>query len=342
MKKILFLIAMVMTLIACGGKKEEKDVLYLYGWADYIPKEIYEQFETETGIKVIEDIYSSNEEMFTKLKAGGTGYDIVMPSADYTEIMMKEGMSEKLDKTKLTGLKNIDPVVFEKLQYFDPNNEYGVPYVMGATIIAVNTKYVKDFPRDYSIFNNEEYRGRMTLLDDMREVMTSALGMLGYPQTVADENVIAEAAEMIKEWKRNIAKFDAESFGKGFASGDFWVVQGYPDNIFRELDANDRKNVELIIPEKGGVAYIDSFVILKDAPHKEAAYKFIDFILRPDVYAKIADILETPSINVPARDLMKVEPLYQISDLKNTQVLRDIHTTLDLQNKYWQEILISE
>lgn len=342
MKKIFAILTMVTALAGCGGSKGEKETLYLYGWADYIPTEIYEKFEKETGIKVVEDIYSSNEEMFAKLKAGGNGYDIIMPSADYTEIMMKEGMLEKLDKSKLDGLKNLDPMPLEKLQYFDPNNDYEVPYVMGATIIAVNTKYVKDFPRDYSIFEMSEYQGKMTLLDDMREVMTSALDMLGYPQTTNDENAISQAAELIKSWKKNIAKFDAESFGKGFATENFWVVQGYPDNIFRELDENERKNVELIIPEKGGTAYIDSFVILKNAKNKENAYKFINFILQPENYAVVADVLETPSINIPARELMQVKPLFEIEDLKNTQVLRDIHETLDLQNKYWQEILIAQ
>jgi spermidine/putrescine transport system substrate-binding protein len=279
--------------------------------------------------------------MFTKLKAGGTGYDIVVPSADYVEIMMKEKMIDKLDKSKLSTLKNINPLVLEKLQYFDPNNDYEVPYVMGATVIAVNTQYVKDYPRDYSIYNRSDLQGRMTLLDDMREVMTSALDMLGYSQNVEDEKAIAQAAEMVKGWKRNIAKFDAESFGKGFANGDFWVVQGYPDNIFRELDENERKKVDFIIPEKGGTAYVDSFVILSNAPNKEAAYKFIEYIHRPEVYARLADILETPSINIPAKELMKVKPLYEIEDMKNAQVLRDIHNTLDLQNKYWQEVLIA-
>lgn len=341
MKKIFLLLALVFTLVSCGESKKDENVLYLYGWADYIPPEIYQNFEKETGIKVVEDIYSSNEEMFTKLKAGGTGYDIVVPSADYVEIMMKEKMIDKLDKSKLSTLKNINPLVLEKLQYFDPNNDYEVPYVMGATVIAVNTQYVKDYPRDYSIYNRSDLQGRMTLLDDMREVMTSALDMLGYSQNVEDEKAIAQAAEMVKGWKRNIAKFDAESFGKGFANGDFWVVQGYPDNIFRELDENERKKVDFIIPEKGGTAYVDSFVILSNAPNKEAAYKFIEYIHRPEVYARLADILETPSINIPAKELMKVKPLYEIEDMKNAQVLRDIHNTLDLQNKYWQEVLIA-
>jgi spermidine/putrescine transport system substrate-binding protein len=342
MKKILATLALVLAVVGCGGKEENKNVLYVYGWADTIPQSIYEAFEKETGIKVIEDIYSSNEEMFTKLKAGGDGYDIVMPSADYVEIMMKEDMIESLDKSKLPSYSNLDPLVLQKLQHFDPENNYEVPYLMGATIIAVNKKYVPEFPRDYSIFEMSELKGRMTLLDDMREVMTSALGMLGYPQTVEDEQAIAQAAELIKSWKKNIAKFDAESFGKGFASGDFWVVQGYPDNIFKELDEQERANVEMIIPEKGGTAYVDSFVLLKTAPNKEAAYKFLEFTLRPEIAAQIADILETPSVNVPARELMTVKPLFQIADLQNVQVLRDINTTLDLQNKYWQEVLIAE
>ena len=342
MKKILSTLALAMALVGCGGKEESKDVLYVYGWADTIPQSIYEDFEKETGIKVIEDIYSSNEEMFTKLKAGGDGYDIVMPSADYVEIMMKEGMIDKLDKSKLPSYNNLDPLVLEKLHHFDPQNDYEVPYLIGATIIAVNTKYVPEFPRDYSIYERTDLKGRMTLLDDMREVRTSALGMLGYPQTTDDEKAIAQAAGLVKKWKKNIAKFDAESFGKGFASGDFWVVQGYPDNIFKELDENERKNVEMIIPEKGGTAYVDSFTILSSAPHKENAYKFLEYTLRPEVAAKMADALETPSVNVKARELMTVETLFEISDLKNVQVLRDINKTLDLQNKYWQEILIAD
>ncbi|STO31054.1 Spermidine/putrescine-binding periplasmic protein precursor [Fusobacterium necrogenes] len=342
MKKILVAITLAMAVISCRGKEENKNILYVYGWANTIPQTIYDDFERETGIKVVEDIYSSNEEMFTKLKAGGDGYDIVMPSADYVEIMMKEGMIEKLDKTKLPNYNNLDPLVLEKLHHFDPKNDYEVPYLIGATIIAVNKKYVSEYPKDYSIYEMNNLRGRMTLLDDMREVMTSALGMLGYPQTVSDEKIIAQAAELVKTWKRNIAKFDSESFGKGFASGDFWVVQGYPDNIFKELDEKDRANVEMIIPEKGGTAYVDSFVLLQTAANKENAYKFLEYTLRAEVAAKIADALETPSVNLQARELMKIKPLFEISDLKNIQVLRDINTTLDLQNKYWQEILIAE
>ncbi len=341
MKKILALLSLIVLLVSCGKEEQKNEnILYLYGWADYVPAKIYEDFEKETGIKVVEDIYSSNEEMFAKIKAGGTGYDILTPSTDYAEILMNEGEIEKLDKSKLPTFKNIDPMVLGKLQYFDKNNDYAVPYVMGATAIVINTKHIKDNPKGFEVYDNEAYKGKMTLLDDMREVMTSALGTLGYPQTVKDEAAIAQAAEVAKGWKKNIAKFDSESFGKGFANEDFWAVHCYPENVYSELNEEQLKNTKLIIPEKGGTAYIDSFVILKNAPHKEAAYKFLEFIHRPENYKLVAEHLKLPSINVPARELITVQPMYPIDALNNTQILRDIKDTLDTQNKYWQEVLV--
>lgn len=341
MKKIILTALIALMMVACGGD-DSKEKLYLYGWADYIPTVIYEDFEKETGIKVIEDIYSSNEEMYTKIKAGGEGYDLIVPSSDYYAIMMKEGMLEKLDKSKIENIKNIDDAYMAKIREFDPENEYGVPYALGLTIIAVNKEHVKDFPRDFSIFEREDLRGRMTLLDDMREVLTPALAMNGYKQDADSAEAMEKAKKTILSWKKNIAKFDSESFGKGFANGDFWVVQGYPDNIFRELSEEERKNVEIIIPPGDqGYSSIDSFVIPKTAKNKENAMKFINYIHRPEVYAKMMDFLELPSMNVPAREFMKVKPLYDIEDAKAAQLLIDIGDKLNIQNKCWQEILIA-
>jgi len=340
-KKLFVVFLLILVLAACGEKKEAvEQKLYIYNWAEYIPTEVYKEFEKETGIKIVEDTYSTNEELFTKLKAGGDGYDLVVPSADYYEIMMKENMLEKIDKSKISTFQNIDSSILEKMREFDPQNDYGVPYVIGPTIIAINTDFVKEYPDDYSIFEREDLRGKMTLLDDMREVMTAALAMEGYPQTVSDETAIAKAADRIKKWKENIAKFDSESFGKGYATGEFWVVQGYIDNITRELDDEMLKKTKLLLPSTGGVAYIDSFCILKKAPHKEAAHKFIEYIHRPEVYAKIADYLSCPSLNVPAREKMETDPVFDIEELKKAQILRDIHETLELQNKYWQQIML--
>ena len=201
----------------------------------------------ETGIKVIEDIYSTNEEMFTKLKAGAVGYDIVVPSPDYAEIMMNEKMLSKIDKSKISTYDNIDKRVLKKLESFDKGNEYAVPYTMSATIIAVNTEKVPDYAKDYSIYERKDLKGRMSLLDDMKEVLIAGLGMEGYPQDTDSEEGMKKAAERIIGWKNNIAKFDSESFGKNFASGDFWVVQGYAENIYIWSFLMNSLNIQILL-----------------------------------------------------------------------------------------------
>lgn len=338
MKKILLTIISSLLFFSCGNDNKEK--LYIYSWADYIPSEIYEDFEKETGIEVIEDIYSSNEEMYTKIKAGGDGYDLIVPSCDYLDIMSKQDMLQKIDKSKLQGLENIDNVVIEKLKKYSNAEDFGVPYMMIPTIIAVNKTEVKDYKKDYSIFEREDLAGRMTLLDDMREVLTAALAVNDYPQDTKDLKAYDKAKDTILKWKKNIVKFDSESFGKGFANKDFVVVQGYPDNIIGELTEEQFKESDFIIPEVGAFASIDSFAILKNAKNTENAYKFIEYILKPEVAAKISEKFKLPSINVKANEISTIDKIYEMKDLEKAQILTDIQDTLDIQNKYWQAILI--
>lgn len=349
LKKSLAVSLLTLAFIGCGNNEAEsgtetspkadyKNAVYLYSWAEYIPPEIFEMFEKETGIKVVEDIYSTNEEMFTKLKAGAVGYDIVVPSPDYAEIMMNEKMLSPIDKNKISTYENIDKRVLEKLESFDKGNNYAVPYTMSATIIAVNKEKVKDYPRDYTIYDRKDLKGRMSLLDDMKEVLIAGLGMAGYSQDTDSEEGMRKAADMIIGWKDNIAKFDSESFGKNFASGDFWVVQGYAENIYMELTDEQIENTDFVVPQKGGSASIDSFVILETSKNKDNAHKFIEFIHRPEIYALVADYLMLPSINVPAVEFMEEEPLFTLDDLQNAELLKDTTPTLELQNRYWEEI----
>lgn len=335
-------------LISCMGSNENtnstekklsnKNVVHLYSWAEYIPPEVFDNFEKETGIKVIEDIYSTNEEMFTKLRSGATGYDIALPSPDYVEIMMKENMLEKIDKNKISTFKNLDDNMMKKLRSFDKNNEYAIPYAISATVIAVNTKYVKDFPRNYDIYEMESLRGRITLLDDLKENIIAALAYEGYPQTTTDRKAFKKAEERLFKWRKNLAKFDSDSFGKNFASEDFLVVQGYAENIYFELSDEQIEHTEFFIPENAGSFSIDSFVILKSAPNKENAYKFIEYIHRPEVYKLVADYLMLPCINVPARKLVEEDPIFTIEALKDAALLRDTSKTLDMQNEVWENV----
>ncbi len=338
MKKMLLLLLSLVLLTECGGSKEEKNELYLFNWSDYIPDELITNFEAETGIKVVTDYYSSNEEMYAKVKAGGAGYDIVVPSTDYAEIMMNQGMLEKLDKSKLPNIDQLNEELASKI-VFDKEHDYVIPYAVGATGIAVNTKYVEDYPKSFDIYNREDLKNKMTLLDDMREVMASALIVAGHSPESSDPSDLADAKEIILGWKKNILKFDTESFGKGFANGEYWVVHGYYENIIAHLTDEQAENVDFFLPEKGAQMYIDSMAILKGAKNVENAHKFINYIHRPDVYVQIVDYLETPSINKGAAEIRETTSVYTVEDLAHASLMRDLGEALSAQSETWNEVL---
>ena len=337
MKKIIALI-LVLLVVACSKKTEETEkVLYLFNWSDYMPQEILDEFYEETGIKVIMDSYASNEEMYTKIAAGSSSYDIIFPSADYQEIMIKQDMLEKIDKTKIPNIAQLNKEIISKID-FDSNLDFTIPYAVGATGIAVNKKYVKDYKKSYEIFEDAKLKGRMTLLDDGREVLTSALAYNGLDSRTSDDVSLNKAKETILKWKSNIVKFDSESFGKGFANEEFWVVQGYYENIVAQIDEANRGNFDFFIPEKGGTMYIDSMVIPKGAKNIENAYIFMNYIHKPEVYAKIVDYFEIPSINDGAEKVRKTKAPYTLSELNKTTLLKDLGSALEKHNYIWNEI----
>ena len=250
MKKIFIVLFALLTLIACGSKKDsnssESKELYLFNWSDYLPDEVIQDFEKETGIKVVLDLYSSNEEMYAKVVAGSSGYDIVFPSADFQEIMIKQDMFEKLDKSKLSNISQLNKDIVAKMDY-DPNLDYVIPYAIGAVGVAVNTESVKDYSKSYAIFENPALKGKMTLLNDARQVITSALVYNGLPADSKDPADLAKAKETILKWKSNILKFDSDSFGKGYANGEFVAVHGYFENISTQLTDEQRAKMDFFI-----------------------------------------------------------------------------------------------
>jgi spermidine/putrescine transport system substrate-binding protein len=250
--------------------------------------------------------------------------------------MINQGMFEKIDHSQLSNLGNIDPLVLDKTTY-DPKMEYSVPYYFGAAGIAVNTAQVPAFDRSWSIFGRNDLRGRMTMLDDMREVMGDALVHLGYSVNSKNPAEITAARNLINNtWKPNLVKFDAEAPGKGFATGDFWVIQGYAEMVYEEISEAQKKDTVFFIPPEGGPAYIDSMCILKGARHPDLAHKFIDFIHRPEIYAEFTDYFGFPAtVNVPARDMKTAAPYYTAEELLRTELKDDLGEELELYNNAW-------
>jgi len=333
-------IVSLMALLILGGC-EKKERLYIYNWTYYTPDSVIEKFEKKYNVRVIYDEFASNEDMYAKLKATqgkSGGYDIVFPSADYVSIMINENMFEKIDKSLIPNLSNVDPVVLGFTDY-DANMDYSVPYYFGAAGVVVNTAKVPNFEKSWSIFAREDLKGRMTMLDDMREVMGDALVFLGYSVNTVDQSQIIEARNLINNsWKPNLVKFDADAFGKGYANGEFWVVQGYPEVVFEEIieDKQMMKDTVFFFPKEGGPAYIDSMCILKGSRNIELAHKFINFIHEPEIYAEFCDSFGFPATaNVPARQYSQGPTWYSANDLANVELKRDLGKSLELYNDAW-------
>jgi spermidine/putrescine transport system substrate-binding protein len=343
LRAILFALAVTAVFGGCSKKTEAASGtaskrLFIYNWTYYTPDSVIEKFEKEYGVEVIYDEFASNEEMYAKLKNGGSGYDIIFPSGDYVSIMIADGLLEKIDKSKLSNLGNIDPLVLQKATY-DSGMDYSVPYYWGAAGIAVNTAKVPDFERSWSIFGRSDLKDRMTMLDDMREVMGDALVHLGYSVNSKNPAEINAAKDLINNtWKPNLTMFDAESFGKGFAAGDFWVVQGYAEVVYEEIAGDEEmlKNTVFFVPPEGGPAYIDSMCILRGSKNIDLAHTFIDFIHRPEIYAEFTDAFGFPATaNIPARNLKAEPPLYTAEDIANTELKDNLEEALELYNDAW-------
>lgn len=341
MKKIICVAAAALVAVMLAGScGPEKPRLYIYNWTDYITDEVIKEFEDRYGVRVIYDMFAANEDMYAKLKIGGGRYDIVFPSGDYVAIMIREGMVQEIDKSKLPGLfEKLDTAVLN-LVTFDPGFRYSVPYAMGTAGVSINTERVPGFARSWRVFEDERLQNRFTLLDDMREVMGAALKTLGYSVNSIDTTELEEAKELVLQWRRNVVKFDSDAFGKSFAAGEFWAVHGYAENVFVQLEERERAHTEFFIPEEGGPMYMDNMMILNNARNVDLAYKFINFIHEPEIYAQIMDFLELPSINIPAREHMTETPHYQIEDLMNSEFKEDLGEHLELYNRIWAEIRV--
>ena len=334
--KITVLSVLFLGLVSCGDKQES---LRIFMWTDNIPSDVYTDFEKETGIKIIEDAISSNEEIYAKIKASGGGYDIVTPSLDYATIMMQEGLLAALDTTQMPNLTNIDPNIMKHVLAIDKDHQYIMPFAFGPTVIAYDKTLVTDNVTGFDIFSNPAYAGRMLLLNDMREVMGSALIYLGYGIDETNDIAMQEVAALLTEWKKNILRFDSDSFQLAYANGEVDLVQGYPDTIIPNLTEEKKANTKFIVPLKGGMMWLDNFLVLKDAPNKEAAMKFINYVHRPEIYARIMDHIESLSLNVPARKLVAVEASINYDDLSRSTMLTAIsEEAIAIQARVWENI----
>ncbi|HFI0238641.1 TPA: ABC transporter substrate-binding protein [Streptococcus suis] len=278
------IIAIILILWGISSKLEADstqgttDKLVIYNWGDYIAPELLEEFTAETGIQVDYQTFDSNESMYTKIKQGGTTYDLTIPSEYMISKMTEEDMLIKLDKSKIEGLENIDPQ-FMGLS-FDKNNDYSIPYFWGTLGIVYNETMVENPPQEWEDLWSEEYRDNIMLIDGVREVMGFGLQSLGHSLNSKDPAEIEKAAEHLYNLTPNVKAIVADEI-KGYMIQDAAAIAvSFSGEASEMLDGNE--NLRYVVPSKGSNLWFDNMVIPKTAKNLDGAYAFMSFMLRPE------------------------------------------------------------
>jgi putrescine transport system substrate-binding protein len=318
------LMASAASMLVAPAFAEEEKVLNIYNWSDYIAEDTIEKFEEETGIKVTYDVFDSNEVLEAKLLAGSSGYDIVVPSASFMARQIQAGVFQKLDKSKLSNLENMDGQIMQNVGEYDPGNEHAVVYMWGTTGIGYNVEKVKerlgeDAPTDslaliFDPANAEKLADcGISLLDAPTEIIPAAMNYLGLDPRSTDPEDFKKGAEAIAAIKPHVRYFHSSQYINDLANGDTCVAMGWSGDVFQARDRADEADngvsISYTIPKEGALQWFDMLAIPADAKHPENAHKFINFVMDAQITADITNYVWYASANEKAIDLIDGEIL---------------------------------
>jgi spermidine/putrescine transport system substrate-binding protein len=304
----------------------EPKELNLFCWSEYVPQTVIDRFTKATGIKVNVENYASNEEMRTKLLAGGGQYDLIQPSEYMIEAFIKEGLLEKLDKSMLPNLKNLAPE-FQHLP-FDPDHDYTVPWMAGTVGIVVNTELVTDDIKGYKDVFQDKFKNKIVVLDDAREIVSWGLDTMGIPvNEMSDEN-LAKVKPLVAQWLPLVKVYDSDSPKTALLNGD--VALGIVWSGEGALLLRQDKKFKWVLPAEGAHLFVDSLAIPKNAKHPKNAELFMNFILRPKISALISADFPYLNPNAEARKLLSAEDLANPASYPTAEEMKKLETFKDI------------
>jgi putrescine transport system substrate-binding protein len=307
--------AAICVLAAVPAAAQER-VVNVYNWSDYINPQALEQFTKQTGIKVRYDTFDANETLETKLLAGKSGYDVVVPTAYFLERQIMAGVFQKLDKSKLPNLTNVWPEIAKRLAGYDPGNQYGVNYMWGTTGIGYNAKAVRErFGANYKVdswnlvFKPENLAKfkdcGVHMLDSADDILPAALHFLGLDPNSTKPDDLEKAGALMQKIRPFVRKFHSSEYLNALASGEICLVVGWSGDIKqatnRAIEAKNGIEIGYAIPKEGAQMWFDNFAIPKDAPHADEALAFINFMLDPRVAAKNSNMISYANGNLASQ-----------------------------------------
>jgi putrescine transport system substrate-binding protein len=358
MRKFYTLGLLAIGILAAPAAAQSGRVVNVYNWSDYIDPKVIEDFTKQTGIKVVYDTFDANETLETKLLAGKSGYDVVVPTAYFLERQIKAGVFQKLDKSKLGNIGNVWPDIARRLAIYDPGNQYAVNYMWGTTGIGYNIKAIRERLGPNAKIDSWDvvFEPKMLakfkdcgvhMLDSADDIMPAALHYLGLNPNSTDNKELEQATDLLIKLRPFVRKFHSSEYLNALAGGEICFVVGWSGDIKqaqkRAAEAKSGVEIGYAIPKEGAQMFFDNLAIPKDAAHVAEAHAFIDFLLKPEVAAnnsnlvayangnlasqKFIDktILDDPSV-YPDQDTMK--RLYTVSarDQKSQRLLNRLWT----------------
>src|SRR3954467_5490419 len=315
LRVIVSLLAVLALIVPAGAQKAERTV-NVYNWSDYIDPTVLEDFTKETGIKVKYDTFDSNDMLETKLLAGRTGYDLVVPTAYFLERQIKAGLFQKLDKAKLPNLANVWGEIAGRLAEYDPGNQYAVNYMWGTTGIGFNAKKAREVLGagakidSWDVMFKPEIIAKFKdcgvhMLDAADDVFAAALSYLKLDPNTKDEKDFEKGTDLLLKVRPFVRKFHSSEYLNALASGEICLVLGYSGDIkqAQKRAAEARNGVEIgyAIPKEGAQLWFDNLVIPKDAKNVTEAHALINFLLKPEVAAKNSNLVSYANGNAASR-----------------------------------------
>lgn len=333
-------------------KARLSDELYLFNWSEYLEPQLLDEFEQEYGVRVIQDFYDANESMIPKIRAGNSGYDLVVPSDYAVEILSREGLLAPLDKDLLPNLEHLNPALLDLA--YDPGNTYSVPYFWGTTGIAYNSAFFDAPPDSWGVFfeqaSLEEIAGRFTMLEDPRETPGAALFYLGKSVNTTNEEDLAAAQQLLIEQKPYLAAYDSSNVNLKLSTEEIIIAHAF-DGLAAtaRLGIDDKPgnpDIAYAIPREGGVIWQDNLAIVAESPNHYTAHVFINFLLRPDVAARNTDyvLYLTPNkaaIPLLAEETREVFEIIEPDDetIEQMQWIERSEESDQLYNDLWVEVI---
>lgn len=330
------------------GTAQAETTVHIYNWSDYIGEDTLAEFRKATGIKPVYDVFDSNETLEGKLLAGRSGYDVVVPSNHFLGKQIKAGAFQKLDKSKLPNWSNLDPALLKQLEVNDPGNQYAVPYLWGTNGLGYNVEKVKAALGDdveidsWAIVFEPENMKKLSscgvaFLDSGDEMLPAMLNYLGLDPNTQNPEDYAKAEAKLAAVRPYVTYFHSSKYVSDLANGNICMAVGYSGDVFQAADRAEEagKGVEIayVIPEEGANLWFDMLAIPADSGNVEAAHRFINYLLEPEVIAQVSDYVGYANPNLKAREFMDPDVLADEAVYPPQDVLDKLYISAELPTK---------